>query len=224
MSLFGLLSDHRHTDKISVLQLLVGKSDGSLYQISLDNDDSAWTVTGSDQVFGPLGSRIQDVYVIDLQGQEHTSDVNVDTQADTETILSSESGVIPAPPPLEQQPVAEQEAEATPDSGSGFLKRSLTRRQSKSSKASPSPRRSKTTRDTSESPKASRTRVQKNPHLCIIVTEMSIRVHLNVSPLKLFSFSTAEETEEETNTSIRSSNLVRCDGKFTYHQKPFLYF
>ncbi|CAO3692791.1 unnamed protein product [Umbelopsis ramanniana] len=201
-----------HSDKISVLQLLVGKSDGSLYQISLDNDDSAWTVMGSDQVFGPLGSRIQDVYVIDLQGQEHTSNVNVDTQADTETILSSESGVISAPPPLEQQPVAEQEADATPESGSGFLKRSLTRKQSKSSKASPSPRRSKTTRDTSESPKTSRTRVQKNPHLCIIVTEMGIRVHLNVSPLKLFSFSTAEATEEETNTSIRSSNLVRCDG------------
>ncbi|KAI8582168.1 hypothetical protein K450DRAFT_229334 [Umbelopsis ramanniana AG] len=200
-----------NSDKISVLQLLVGKSDGSLWQISLGDDNSSWTVLGSDQVFGPLGSRIQDVYVIDLQGQEHTSDVNVDTQADKETILSAEP--VPSLPaqPLEQ-PVAEQEEEATADGASGFLKRSLTRKQSKSSKASPSPRRSKTTRDTSDSPKASRMRVQKNPHFCIIVTEMGIRVHLNVSPLKLFSFSTAEVTEEDTNTSIRSSNLVRCDG------------
>jgi hypothetical protein len=177
-------------------------------------------VLGSDQVFGPLGSRIQEVYVIDLQGQEHTSEVDVDTQADKETIPSAEPVRSPSPPPLEQ-PVAEQEAEATADSASGFLKRSLTRKQSKSSKASPSPRRSKTTRDTSESPKASRTRVQKNPHFCIIVTEMGIRVHLNVSPLKLFSFSIDELTEEDTTISIRSSNLVRCDGKFPFSHYMF---
>ncbi|KAG2180441.1 hypothetical protein INT44_003445 [Umbelopsis vinacea] len=195
-----------NSDKISILQLLVGKSNGSLCQISLGNDDSSWTVLGSEQVFGPLGSRIQDVYVIDLQGQ--TSDI--DTQADKETVLSAEPVISPSPQPLEQ-PVAEQQ-EAEADGASGFLKRSLTRKQSKSSKASPSPRRSKTTRDTSESPKASRTRVQKNPHFCIIVTEMGIRVHLNVSPLKLFSFSIAELTEEIAHTSIRSSNLVRCDG------------
>ncbi|KAH8553946.1 WD40-repeat-containing domain protein [Umbelopsis sp. PMI_123] len=196
-----------HTDKKSVLQLLVGKSDGSLHQISFTNDATSWVVLGSDQVFGSLGSRLLDVYVIDLQGQEQSSGFNANIPWGKETSPISE--LVPSPfPPPSAEPAVDPEPETAAESGVGFLKRSLTRRQSKSNKST-APRRSKTTRDTSESPKVSRSRVQKNPHLCIIVTEMGIRVHLNVSQLKLFSFSTAELTEDENYIGIVNANLIR---------------
>jgi hypothetical protein len=199
-------------EKTTVMQLLIGTSDGSLYQVSCDKKaDMPWVALAPKHVCAPIGSNLLDAYIIDLQGQEQTpyfvpmaSQETIGSPAVSETTTDSITSQFS--PPVEMP----EEDTGTTDNGSGFLKRSLTRKQSK--KSSPtSPRRTKSVHDSSESPKMSRSRVQKNPHLCILVTETGVQVHLNVSQLKLFAIKVSELFENQS--TIVRANLVRRLGK-----------
>ncbi|KAM3578975.1 Lethal(2) giant larvae sro7 [Umbelopsis sp. WA50703] len=196
------------SEKTTVMQLLIGTSDGSLYQVSCDKKaDMPWVALAPKHVCAPIGSNLLDAYIIDLQGQEQTpyfvpmaSQETIGSPAVSETTTDSITSLFS--PPVEMP----EEDTGTTDNGSGFLKRSLTRKQSK--KSSPtSPRRTKSVHDSSESPKMSRSRVQKNPHLCILVTETGVQVHLNVSQLKLFAIKVSELFENQS--TIVRANLVR---------------
>jgi hypothetical protein len=199
-------------DKVPALQLLVGTSDGSGYQVILSKA-TAWSVLEWGRVCGPFGSALIDLYVIDLNGQEQSPYYYMNTDlSPVPSEAGSESVMAQSPP--EEQPEPEAAAAAAAESGSGFLKRSLTRKQSKSSKSSTSsPQRSKSVRETSSRSKPSRSRVQKDPHFWILVTQAGVRVHLNISQLKLFSFSVAELPENPPDAHIICANLVRREGE-----------
>lgn len=191
---------------------MIGTTDGSLHQIVFSKEDNlTWSVLESVRACGPLGSALVDVYVIDLNGKEQTPEHDTDMHMGNSPVASevgTESSISRSPPfSVEEQPET-----ATDNDNPGFLKRSLTRKQSKSSKSSASSRRSKSVRETTENTKPSRTRIQKHPHFCIIVTEAGIRVHLNVSPLKLFSFSNSELSETQPDIRIISANIIHREG------------
>jgi len=200
------------TDKVPALQLLVGTSDGSGYQVILSKA-TAWSVLEWGRVCGPFGSALIDLYVIDLDGQEQSPYYYMNTDLSPVPSEAGSESVMAQSPPEEQPEPEAAAAAAAAESGSGFLKRSLTRKQSKSSKSSTSsPQRSKSVRETSSRSKPSRSRVQKDPHFWILVTQAGVRVHLNISQLKLFSFSVAELPENPPDAHIICANLVRREG------------
>lgn len=169
-----------------------------------------WVALSPKQVCAPIGSALHDVFVIDLQGQEQTPQfvplVAQETiYSPTASETTTESITSQASPPLEM-PVEDTE---TTESGSGFLKRSITRKQSKKSTPT-SPRRSKSVHESSEISKMPRSRVQKNPHLCIMVTEHGVQIHLNVSHLKLFGNKISELFENQS--TIVRANLIHRLG------------
>ncbi|KAG2171434.1 hypothetical protein INT43_009095 [Umbelopsis isabellina] len=200
------------SEKSTAMQLLIGTSDGTLYQVVLEKkEDMPWEALSPKQVCAPIGSVLHDVYVIDLQGQEQTPQFvplvpqeTITSPTVSETTTDSITSQLS--PPIET-PAEDTE---TTESGSGFLKRSITRKQSKKG-APTSPRRSKSLHESPESPKMPRSRVQKNPHLCIMVTENGVQIHLNVSHLKLFGNKISELFENHS-TIVRANLIRRLDS------------